>query len=123
MTDALCINQNDNNERAEQVALMSEIYSRAQKVIIWLGENYSDVDPASDTIYAIAKHLVPIWKAVQEKESPEVIAIKILAFKADKAVRKLHWDSVAELLKRAWFRRVWCIQELVHAKEAVIKLG
>jgi hypothetical protein len=102
---------------------MAEIYARAQSVVIWLGENYSDVDPAVETIYAIANKLIPIWKAVQEKENPEVLALKVLTFKADKAVRKLHWDSVAELLKRAWFQRVWCIQEIVNAKEAILKVG
>jgi hypothetical protein len=102
---------------------MAEVYARAQNVVIWLGENYSNVDPALKTIYAIAENLVPIWKAAQDEESPEVIALKVIAFKTDKSVRKLHWDSVAELLKRAWFQRVWCIQELVNAKEATLKLG
>jgi Heterokaryon incompatibility protein (HET) len=99
--DALCIDQNDNNEWTEQIALMAYIYARAQKVI-WLGENYANVDPAFGTIHAIAEDLIPIWKASQDKVNPVVIDLKVLAFKADKAVRNLHWDSIAELLKRAW---------------------
>lgn len=123
MADALCINQKDNKERAEQVALMAEVYSRAQKVVIWLGENYANVDPAFETIYTIAEKLMPVFKACIDKEIPEVIDLKVLAFKSDKDVRKLHWDSLAELLKRSWFQRVWCIQEIVNAKEAILKLG
>lgn len=34
--DAICINQNDGQERARQVARMSSIYSRAEDVVIWL---------------------------------------------------------------------------------------
>lgn len=35
--DALCINQEDNFERGNQVQLMREIYDTAKMVIIWLG--------------------------------------------------------------------------------------
>ncbi|PHH69317.1 hypothetical protein CDD82_7832 [Ophiocordyceps australis] len=40
--DALCINQEDHDERTHQVNIMGEIYSRADVVHIWLGED----DPA-----------------------------------------------------------------------------
>lgn len=36
--DAVCINQNDPNERTAQVAMMFDIYKLAQNVVIWLGE-------------------------------------------------------------------------------------
>jgi hypothetical protein len=36
--DAICINQNDNAERSEQVAKMAEIYRGARTVLVWLGE-------------------------------------------------------------------------------------
>jgi hypothetical protein len=36
--DAVCINQNDLAERAQQVPIMAEIYRYAQEVVIWLGE-------------------------------------------------------------------------------------
>lgn len=36
--DSLCINQTDNEERAQQVGMMREIYANCSQVIIWLGE-------------------------------------------------------------------------------------
>ncbi len=36
--DAICINQNDLAERAHQVTLMSAIYQKASRVVVWLGE-------------------------------------------------------------------------------------
>ncbi|KAH8891552.1 hypothetical protein GQ53DRAFT_604942, partial [Thozetella sp. PMI_491] len=36
--DQLCINQTDDQEKSQQVALMSRIYSAAQRVIVWLGD-------------------------------------------------------------------------------------
>lgn len=35
--DAICINQVNLQERSEQVQLMAYIYSRAEKVLVWLG--------------------------------------------------------------------------------------
>ncbi|PSN73498.1 HET-domain-containing protein, partial [Corynespora cassiicola Philippines] len=35
--DGICINQSDKDDRSHQVQLMSLVYSRASKVLIWLG--------------------------------------------------------------------------------------
>jgi Heterokaryon incompatibility protein (HET) len=37
--DAICINQLDNEERTQQVALMGDIYSQSKEVMIWLGKD------------------------------------------------------------------------------------
>ncbi|KAF2445504.1 HET-domain-containing protein, partial [Karstenula rhodostoma CBS 690.94] len=37
--DALCINQDDVEERSEQVAMMGSVYSYASGVLIWLGND------------------------------------------------------------------------------------
>lgn len=36
--DALCINQNDNEERTRQVTMMGTTYARCSEVVIWLGD-------------------------------------------------------------------------------------
>lgn len=35
--DAICINQEDNDEKGQQVQSMAEIYAKATRVIVWLG--------------------------------------------------------------------------------------
>ena len=35
--DALCINQNDLDERSHRASFMRDIYSRAKHVVVWLG--------------------------------------------------------------------------------------
>lgn len=35
--DALCINQNDNDEKSHQVGMMRDIYRGAEEVVVWLG--------------------------------------------------------------------------------------
>ena len=42
--DALCINQNDIEERNKQVSKMGHVYQRAQAVRIWLGDVVSQTD-------------------------------------------------------------------------------
>lgn len=42
--DAVCINQDDVQEQSEQVALMAQVYSSADQVIVWLGEDTADRD-------------------------------------------------------------------------------
>jgi hypothetical protein len=52
--DAICINQNDIDERASQVGMMSTIFRNAKLVIAWLGP---EEDNSNDVI-AIMKHVV-----------------------------------------------------------------
>jgi Heterokaryon incompatibility protein (HET) len=96
---------------------MAQIYQKAKQVIIWLGENFSDVDEAYDTLLKISHALTSFWKADRENESEEILAMRKAAFISDHVVHNLHWDSVATLLKRAWFHRVslvsYCTNESI----------
>ncbi|GAB7365913.1 hypothetical protein MBLNU230_g7241t1 [Neophaeotheca triangularis] len=49
--DALCINQNDDTEKTSQVAQMGVVYSRAEEVVIWLGEYFEGEDEEDPTRY------------------------------------------------------------------------
>jgi hypothetical protein len=53
--DAICINQDDMDERSRQVSIMSEIYSKASQVVVWLGER----EEPSDRV----PHAVSHWKS------------------------------------------------------------
>jgi Heterokaryon incompatibility protein (HET) len=48
--DAICINQNDEKEKSEQILLMNQIYSRAQTVYVWLGNGTLESDVAMDSL-------------------------------------------------------------------------
>ncbi|EAT84924.2 hypothetical protein SNOG_07458 [Parastagonospora nodorum SN15] len=48
--DSLCINLTDGNEREQQVRIMADIYKRAKRAVIWLGE---EKEPGSDCTGAI----------------------------------------------------------------------
>lgn len=50
--DALCINQSSIEERTQQVRLMTLIYSKAAKVLVWLGESKNPA--ALDMLFNVA---------------------------------------------------------------------
>lgn len=85
--DALSINQADNAEKAVQVSLMGTIYSKARCVLVWLG-CASDDSPLA-------------MKALSSLRKPK--DLQALSSEANSAIGKL--------FSRAWFTRVWTIQE------------
>jgi hypothetical protein len=67
--DALCINQADLVERAQQVSQMGDIYRQAERVLVWLGPEAEDshlVFPLSDHIarYALKLTSEPTGQAM-----------------------------------------------------------
>ena len=52
--DAICINQADLDERSSQVALMADVYRRADRVIVWLGEGNELTNNSIRTIRTIS---------------------------------------------------------------------
>jgi len=48
--DAVCINQTNTKEKESQIPLISEIYARASRVLVWLGPARDDGDQALNAI-------------------------------------------------------------------------
>lgn len=46
--DSICINQADDGEKAQQVPMMGDIYQKARRVVVWLGEACKNSDSAMD---------------------------------------------------------------------------
>ena len=51
--DAICINQQDLDERSHQVTLLRDTFQRAKKVIVWLGEDTGEAKKAFKSLRAI----------------------------------------------------------------------
>lgn len=100
--DAICINQGDEKEKSVQVAMMAEIYSKAEDVLIWLGKEYNASSMAMDFIPTIL-----------DLEHSDVLISK----------EPKQWTALADLMKREWFSRRWVVQELVLAKNRYLYCG
>ncbi|KAF9891666.1 hypothetical protein FE257_003678 [Aspergillus nanangensis] len=98
--DAVCIDQTNDEERSQQVQLMPEIYSRAKRVLIYLGEAMHEELPGLAYISrGPTSHLRDdeLWPVVRQ--------------------------TIASLLRRRYFSRVWILQEVALAQEALVLCG
>jgi hypothetical protein len=102
--DAICINQADKKERNVQVRRMGNIFSEAEKVIVWLGEEKENSDKAIRFI-------------------PSVLDLDTAPNLATDRRYIEDWDSFFNLLRRPWFSRRWVIQEIAFAQVAWIHCG
>jgi Heterokaryon incompatibility protein (HET) len=98
--DAICINQNDSEEKGHQVGQMIRVYEQADQVIAWLGESENDSDLAINYITSEAKDK---YQAVYGHQRIE--------------------DALIKFWCRPYWTRVWVVQELAMARQAVFRCG
>ncbi|KAI9786881.1 MAG: hypothetical protein M1839_005112 [Geoglossum umbratile] len=123
--DAICINQEDPEERAQQVQQMRIIFSGAEHVIAYLGEEMDGSQHIPDICRTIL-HGVIIWRQTNPLSDapsenfmfPEHFEGVGLPSDSDRA-----WDIFMEFLARSWFLRVWIVQEAVCARKLTFVCG
>jgi hypothetical protein len=103
--DALCINQQDVRERNMQVGNMREIYSKADHVLIWLGEHFSG-GPASKNMFSFIKSLETITMNMMWRYGPNDRRGVEKEIATSYTLYLVHWNYIRSLLSRAWFVRI-----------------
>ncbi|KXS97446.1 hypothetical protein AC578_7364 [Pseudocercospora eumusae] len=97
--DALCIDQDDQAERTHQVGLMSMIYRRADYVLVWLGPAYGN---SKEALRGLRRQSVP-------------------------SLAKVWWTTegaaIRRLCQRAYWSRLWVLQELALAQRIRLACG
>ncbi len=120
--DAICINQEDMEERAQQVKIMDKIYSKAARTIVWLGRADEYTPAAAETITRVAAYPKEPFARSDvnpfKRQEPELYAKNNLEYTS-----WLDWCSLAALLKRQWFSRLWIVQETILSRELVLLCG
>jgi len=120
--DAICIDQADEGEKSHQVPLMGSIYSLARRVVVWLGEgDAQQIRQAFEAAETIAdacddydeRHGIISDDLTDHHKVklPEIAASPIIL------------SSLKELYNRPWFHRIWCIQEIRLAADALVIWG
>ncbi|OTB03860.1 hypothetical protein M426DRAFT_23382 [Hypoxylon sp. CI-4A] len=131
--DALCINQDDLEERASQVKLMRAVYETAVGVVIWLGEPSAGAElglnrlTASNLATRSTRNREAHWAVERELfgNAGETTAEVGSWFSpsAERMRTELERDEIRELLCRPWWSRVWIMQEAVVARKLKILCG
>jgi hypothetical protein len=109
--DYLCINQNDLLERASQVSLMKDVYSKADMVLIWLGESNALTERAFDEFHGLVELL----------DYQNIIPSNYINNPTTQHPER--WRAISEILYRPWFRRMWIIQEVLSARRGMVVCG
>ena len=109
--DAICINQDDDVERAEQVRYMGEIYENAERVIVWLGEADQHSDDAiffaNSLISNIGLNLETITQILDLNGDDKVLELLDMPLFNEYFQKPyLHlWASVIRVARHPWWTR------------------
>lgn len=146
--DALCINQEDNVERSQQVADMSHIYAKAFGVLVWLGKDDETNTGAiamefcksffqRPTLFRLSRQseteYIQKWENwLQESydglgQLPDLIAVR----NRDTSGRSVGVSDVEQHIlpalyvfsQRRYFKRRWILQELFNARLPTVCCG
>ncbi|SCO90489.1 related to heterokaryon incompatibility protein [Fusarium oxysporum] len=112
--DAICINQNDNDERSYQVSsMMAEIYRRANPVIAWLGDSDAHTKRAFDHMAKVADRNILSSLGIPTRRTGSEHSDE------DEAC----WEAIGKIFDRTYWNRSWIIQELVLPEHVTLRCG
>jgi hypothetical protein len=125
--DAICINQRNIEERGYQVRLMSLIYRKGSKVLIWAGRDESrHASSAFSLIRQIANGGATHTDTIDSTNS-DFCGCKAVSPNGQGEEPFLtassSWESLQAFYKVPWLRRLWVLQEVVLSSSAVVMWG
>ncbi|KAK9415214.1 putative HET domain-containing protein [Seiridium unicorne] len=106
--DGVCIDQDNVVERNNQVLKMGTIFSKAQNVRMWLGESAEHSDAAMKLMARLPLH--DIYQA--DSELVDTVLNDPVGGVA-----------LTKLLRRSYWQRMWILQEILLARNAVVHCG
>ncbi|KAH6716564.1 heterokaryon incompatibility protein-domain-containing protein [Leptodontidium sp. MPI-SDFR-AT-0119] len=117
--DAISVNQEDLDERSNQVRRMPEIYSKATRVVIWLGLESFDSRMSFECLRLMASKYHVDWETytvdpVIKNESLWAMPHEIMPLSEEQ------YRSILNLIDRSWFERLWVWQEARLANETSV---
>ncbi|KAL1614474.1 hypothetical protein SLS54_009732 [Diplodia seriata] len=106
--DAICINQTDNEEKNDQIPLITRIYSQAQRALVYLGNERRE--KITQLFDYLRRRDASGNKAPHPTELTEEQRIQLQG--------ELSW-----MLSLPWFTRVWVLQEVAVSRQSLVFLG
>lgn len=111
--DAVCINQDDLDERASQVALMGDIYEAASATLVWLGHEDEHTTAAVATCREITEHIDLIGGSEADAASSEQL----------RQASSQDVEDLVTIFHRRWFERAWVLQEAALSRSCICWIG
>lgn len=133
--DALCINQGDEDEKAQQLPMMASIYRHAGNVIVWLGPEANDSDKAITYLQGLGRwYRAEYVEAMDGSNAMAANAWRSMAhIRLRTNYQKLREGLLADapfireisgplydFFDRRYWRRLWIIQELCMGRAGML---
>lgn len=127
--DAVCINQEDAQEKGSQTARIGSIFAAAQRVSVWLGLPDEETAEALDFCHILADSAISC--GLSKEPEYNVTNTDWISPGPKRARTSLACDSVHQqkglafkhLLERPWFNRRWAIQEMFFGRAVWVYCG
>jgi hypothetical protein len=124
--DAICVDQQNLQERGHQVRRMGDIYRRAERVVVWLGPAKDQSSLALKLLRELSSKIAVNWPSLTMEATSKEPFEQHWASIGIKLPFKIHqWHAIQSLLDRSWFERLWIWQEirLADPKSAIVMCG
>ncbi|KAK7892697.1 hypothetical protein LTR67_006934 [Exophiala xenobiotica] len=122
--DSVCVDQDNLQERGHQVRRMADIYTRAKRVVVWLGPEGLHTASAMKTLVTLTSNIQADWSLWITRPANGI------------SVSEHHWadpksslpydedtiDGIKDLYGREWFQRLWVQQEIRLANDDALVL-
>ncbi|KAF4630895.1 hypothetical protein G7Y89_g7230 [Cudoniella acicularis] len=106
--DAVCINQQNTEERNHQVQTMTSIYNKAYKVAVWLGLGADNSNMAMELLIEVMDVILQPLKLQSLIHSRN---------------RRPHFQALVLLFDREYWNRLWVVQEITNARDITVYCG
>lgn len=127
--DAICINQADQAEKEQQVAIMGDVYRKADSLAIWIGLGKSD-RVCEAAFASIDKLIIQCRQATRDLRDLEDVLYTIdralqmrLPRQSQDALPDCDWKALEDLYSSPWFTRVWVLQEVMLSTSPICFFG
>lgn len=116
--DAICIDQQNRQEKADQVQLMGEIYDNAVQVLSCIGDEADNSDLVMDMLQSAPDNLIG------EEWPGQEFGSRALGWLREKSATDIENVSAALkfILEREYFNRVWILQEVFRKQSRTMLL-
>jgi hypothetical protein len=105
--DAICIDQRDDSDKSYQIPLMRDLYSKAHRVIAWLGSS-----AASDELLELYRQIVPMVNGGSSADMKQTLD-NALVLKVAMALYE----------PNPFWSRIWIVQELCLPTQSPVLLS
>ncbi|CAO2657108.1 Nn.00g032340.m01.CDS01 [Neocucurbitaria sp. VM-36] len=132
--DAVCINQSDNEEKSQQVAMMGDIYRQCAQVRIWLGckpgecglgRSMRRVDSVMDEPDQQADPFELIRHLAEDRHIHEWPCFNAdgqqggFVYRESKAFNGM-WEEFLTVAQSTWWSRMWTVQEVILPRSGTL---